>query len=384
MYICLIVFLIAFILGLIIWAIHYMYATNGNLNPILKNNNVTVIDKNAKSKKDKKVDLKEDKKAGYDYKVFAYVTMICSFLFDIVGILNIINDAYEGLILLFVSILLDVCSIWGFITYRDIQEEKEQEIKWLQKREEDYNNEKKEALKTPEERYTMNFNTIRLVMGLAKGLAMNDVRTGIEMQSTDAPGEDWAIAGGLASGMAGGFAGIGAAVDTINRNTEKTIQQHNRGQRLVEQGLTNYKQLENDEKAILSENYDGFIYSAINPELVNKLGVQVFSTKSYGVGYITANVKITAKRRYTFPGTNKAAVIDGSVRVDLYDKSGVQLIATGYYCPPGRCGNDKTKTGFGLEESKIITLKMEPDVSYIKNYNYKAKLSNPNLWLLQL
>lgn len=68
----------------------------------------------------------------------------------------------------------------------------------------------------------------------------------------------------------------------------------------------------------------------------------------------------------------------------MYDKDGVQLMASGYYCPPGRYGNDRTKTGFGLDGYKTITLKEEPGVSFNKHNGCQVKLSNPNLWLLQL
>ena len=88
--------------------------------------------------------------------------------------------------------------------------------------------------------------------------------------------------------------------------------------------------------------------------------------------------------------TKQQAVIDGSVRVDLYDKDGIKLIASGYYCPPGRFGNDRTKTGFGLDEYKTIILKEEPGMSVKPGISssevtgYQIKLSNPNLWLLRL
>lgn len=289
-----------------------------------------------------------------------------------------------SVLLWFVAIILFIVSFWGI--YRRLKRKKLEES-LREKRnllENNYNDTKKEALKTPKERYTVDLGTISFVMGLAQGLAMNDVQTGIEMQNTDAPQADWAIAGGLASGVAGGFAGVGAAIDTINQNAEATKRQHKRGRDLVEQGMKNYQRLENDKKAIMSATYDGFTYSGIDSELINNLKAELYSAESYGIGYMCAKVKILAGRNYDFPGTNKKAVIDGSVRVDLYDKGGIKLLASGYYCPPGRYGNDKTKTGFGLDGCKTITLKEEVGVSFDKNDGYQIKLADPNLWLLQL
>ena len=261
------------------------------------------------------------------------------------------------------------------------KQEKEEKKQWL---ENDYNETKEEALKTSNQRYELDFATLKFALNLGKELAMNNVQTGIALQNTDAPQADWAIAGGLASGLAGGFAGAHAALDTMRQNAEATERQHQRGRELVKEGVKSYQSYEDSEREIMSETYDNFTYSKNDEELINKIKIELDSTENYGVGYIRASVKISADRNYVFPGTNKTAVIDGSVRVDLYDKDGVQLMASGYYCPPGRFGNDRTKTGFGLGVYKTITLKEEPGVTFNKHNGCQVKLSNPNLWLLML
>lgn len=323
----------------------------------------------------------ESKNVAYALCIISYI-MAFACVFAAAALMPVSLEL--SVLLWFVAIILSIVSLWGM--YRRLKRKK-LETSLREKKdllENDYNDTKKAALKTPKERYTVDLGMISFVMGLAQGLAMNDVQTGIEMQNTDAPQADWAIAGGLASGVAGGFAGVGAAIDTINQNAEATKCQHKRGRDLVEQGMKNYQRLEDDKKAVMSESYDDFTYGVRDSKLISKLKVELYSAESYGIGYMCAKVKISAGRNYDFPGTNKKAVIDGSVRVDLYDKGGIKLLASGYYCPPGRYGNDKTKTGFGLDGCKTITLKEEEGVSFDKNDGYQIKLSDPNLWLLQL
>ncbi|MBE5748629.1 MAG: glycerol-3-phosphate acyltransferase [Clostridiales bacterium] len=261
----------------------------------------------------------------------------------------------------------------------------------LQKFENDYNNQKIEALKTAEERYKINFDIINLGLSLTEAMIESDIQRGIEMQTTDAPGADWAIAGGLASGLAGGLAGAGAALDTMRKNAEATERQHELGRKITKNALESYQTHKKISKDLTPNNFDEFIYTETEPKLINKLNAELkFTNNFYGVGYVEASIKISSKRNYTFPNTKKKAVIDGSVRVDLYDKDGIKLIASGYYCPPGRFGNDRTKTGFGLDEYEIIILKEEPGMSVkpgnssSEDTGYQIKLSNPNLWLLRL
>lgn len=328
-------------------------------------------------------------KNGYLWRGVAVIFLtvgICSWLVGIesVFLLVIIGLASWGLLELLIFAIkskkqAEEMAKTGIIPLTEqAKKEKKEEF------ERDYNATREEALQTPKQRYKIDFDAIQLALDLCKGLAMNDVQTGIELQTTDAPKADWAIAGGLASGLAGGFAGAGAALDTMRQNAEATERQHERGRKLVEQGLKRYQSFEDSEKAIMSETYDDFTCSEKDSKLINELKVELDVTDNYGVGYIRARVKISAGRNYTFPGSTKKAVIDGSVRVDLYDKDGIRLMASGYYCPPGRYGNDRTKTGFGLEGYKTITLKEYPGVSFNKHNGCQVKLSNPNLWLLQL
>lgn len=146
------------------------------------------------------------------------------------------------------------------------EQEKKEKKEWLER---DYNDTKKEALQTHKQRYEIDFDTIKWALDLGKGLAMNKVQAGIDMQTTDAPQADWAIAGGLASGLAGGFAGVGAALDTMRQNAEATERQHKRGHELVEQGLKSYQSFEDSEEAIMSETYDDFTCSKKDSKLIS-------------------------------------------------------------------------------------------------------------------
>ena len=158
------------------------------------------------------------------------------------------------------------------------EQEKKEKKEWLER---DYYDTEKKALQTPKQRYKIDFDTIKWASDLGKGLAMNNVQTGIDMQTTDAPQADWAIAGGLASGLAGGFAGVGAALDTMRQNAEATERQHKRGRELVEQGLESYQFFEDSEKAIMSETYDDFTCSKKDSKLINKLKVELDFTDNY-------------------------------------------------------------------------------------------------------
>lgn len=242
-----------------------------------------------------------------------------------------------------------------------------------------------EAKKDARSRYHVDLAGISNFIGMAQGLALNDVQTGREMQHSTGPQTDWAIVGGLTSGLAGGIAGMAAAADTIRQNEEATRRYQEQGRKIEAAGRRSYESLEKSKNDILSSKYDDFLYSVPKSELIDKLTVEVLDTQNYGVGYINATVKILANRDFVFPeGSGKKAVIDGTVRVDLYDKTGKVLMASGYYIPPNRYGNDISKTGFGTESSKSIVLKEELGVSFNEHNGYQVKLSHPNLWLLQL
>lgn len=263
--------------------------------------------------------------------------------------------------------------------------QKEEQDKKRRALEKNYKFAYESAKENAKERYSINYSSISHFIDLAEGLAINDVKQGIEMQNSKGPQHDWAIIGGAVSGVAGGFAGAMAAADTMRKNAEATERYHAQGRKLVEQGLSSYNNLEVSKSKILSGKYDGLVFSKPNPHLINELSAELLDSTNYGVGYFEADVKIEAKRDYNFPsGSNGVAAIDGSVRVDIYDKEDESLLAYGYYCPPGRFGNDLTKTGFGSEDKKTIVMKEQYGKSFNKHKDYIIKLSEPNLWLLQI
>jgi hypothetical protein len=246
-----------------------------------------------------------------------------------------------------------------------------------------YEDQKKTASQTPQEKYSKESDVLFKKIKRKKGEADKEIDEGMDLLRMSTPQKDWALAGGLAAGIGGGALGAAVAVNIMQENAAATARQHELGKKMIERGEERYQMYQDNEDKNFS-HYESFVYGPANPTLVEHLKVNVWELKNLGVGYVQALMSINADRNFPFLKTKKKAAIDGAVVVELYNKDGTELMASGYYSGPGRQGNDRAKSGFQPIDSQVIFLKEEEGKSFNKLEGYQVKLSSPNLWLLKL
>lgn len=252
----------------------------------------------------------------------------------------------------------------------------------------DFNNSLKESKENAEQKYYIDVEIIRKCVDLTKGLARNEMNTGLKMQNERGPQIDPYIAGGMASGIAGGPVGLMVAMDTMQQNFEKTQSHHELGKKIYQSGLESYISIEKLERDIEKEiaNLRKLEYTQPDEELMDYIEISVSNIMDCNNGYLEMIVDVRAtKDDFVFPdGMESSAKIDGSICIKMYDITGQKLLAYGYYNAPKRYGNDLSKAGFNLNtDNKRITLKLIPGMVFNKNEDYSISISEPNLWLLK-
>ena len=139
-------------------------------------------------------------------------------------------------------------------------------------------------------------------------------------------------------------------------------------------------------KELQNQKFDNFEYSKIDNTLLNELNISFDKINDYKTEFIEVNVKATVKKdKYKFPKTNEAAKIDGSFKVNLYNRNKTVLLASGYYVATGRRGNDKSLTGYNfVSKEKTILLKKQPNVKINLSDGYQIEFTDPKLWFLKI
>lgn len=242
-----------------------------------------------------------------------------------------------------------------------------------------------EKNQSPSERYKIEWDIINNFLDLGTDLVENQIAEGIYMQNSEAPQSDWSIAGGIASGLAGSAAGVATAMDIMQKNAKATHDRHEEGKNIEKHGRELLKRINKDKIDLKSQHYDEFEFTELMPELLEHINVICNEVINYGTGYIELKAFVFTDSSMNFPESNREAKIDGSICINLYEKDSKNLIARGYYNPPGRYGNDRLVTGFRKEKKEeTIVLKLEEGMNFNKQYGYTISISEPKLWLLKV
>lgn len=168
------------------------------------------------------------------------------------------------------------------------------------------------------------------------------IRTAVKYADLTAEKEhDWAIAGGIASGLAGGAAGVATAVNVQRKNEQ--IRERNAANQAAAVNMTKHSQeryfklsVEEESKAkaykekaeqaevkLVSELPQQELLTAISPKLV--------CLETTETGNKKIRVQFTTQKRLTIY-ENVSAVVDGSVKVCLIDKSTSKKIGETIIC----------------------------------------------------
>lgn len=286
----------------------------------------------------------------------------------------------SGTFIMIISILI-MFALWYNDKSRTIKNPEKQK-----QQKEIYDNIIDERNKSQKERYSIDVESLNKFFDAWADAGISASAQGKRMQSEKGPQQDWAIAGGIASGLAGGAAGIATAIDVMNKNAEATERYHKQGKEMEIGGINAAIEAQKAKKELQNQKFDNFEYSKIDNKLLNELNISFDKINDYKTEFIEVNVKATVKKdKYKFPKTNEAAKIDGSFKVNLYNRNKTVLLASGYYVATGRRGNDKSLTGYNfVSKEKTILLKKQPNVKINLSDGYQIEFTDPKLWLLKI
>lgn len=269
----------------------------------------------------------------------------------------------------------------------------------------------KEAKESQKQKYTIDLSGLEQFANIVKGYKANEIQRGIEMQYEKGSQNDWAIAGGIASGLLGGAAGTAVAINTMQENIESTRKHHERGQKMVENGINGIESINrsmekvNKIAADINRN-EYYEYTNVIPNLLNSFEFENVSIitnettelhkvttfgglKTYkindliaynAIGFFKANISLKNNFHKLFP-EEKNKVIDGSFKISLYD--GEKEIGYSYISGDNWSVDELEKVGFKekIECKKIFKL-VNKNIEIIPGKKYIAKFSQPNLWLV--
>ncbi len=249
---------------------------------------------------------------------------------------------------------------------------KENQSKVIEARENDqklFNSNYQQALISGKEKYTHKIKTeianAKVMAGINKVSSISAKRCMNNQHE-----KDWAIAGGIADGIAGPAAGIATAIKVQNDNAAARVKKEGyRSEYLDAQS----KELKYQNKAKNKQ----YILDVLENKLCDENDIQKkfemlsFSdfkaSDSYGGGKnitVGFNVSINGKIQII----DSDAVIDGSVKINVLDKTG-NNIGCGYYCAPGFDETDLNKVGFSnCDNPKVLCI--------IDDYDKKYNLSD--------
>ena len=307
------------------------------------------------------------------------------------------NKIFVSIIIILIFLILFVVSpnfalaivLVGIIIYIGIKIDKRKQIAKKQKQEEEiYDMVISDVNKTPKERYTIDKEKLLKIFDIWKDAGISASVKGMQMQRETGPQHDWAIASGIANGIAGGAASLATAMDIMEKNRKATEAHHKLGKTYEIGGRNAAREAMEQKEKFEKINFDEFEFSDIDENLIDELNIKYDNLQDFGTKYVEIDVTVSAKKdEYIFPNTKEKAKIDGSFRINLYNKKNKQFLASGYYIANNRAGNDKSKAGYNTTEQKKTVLLMKKENIKINSNNidnYIITTTNPNLWLLKL
>lgn len=265
------------------------------------------------------------------------------------------------------------------------------------------------AKQNPKKRYSINTSVINHFSNLVKGLEMDRIRRGAEMQKELGPQKDWAIAGGIASGLGAG--GSAVALATIQENIDSTKRHHEAGRKMVEDGIKAIDEIDKNMDAVNKiaaeiNNTDHFTYTEALPTLIEYFTcenvsiiknetVSLYTAKMFGgleehhldkfkaynsIGFFEAKISMKNSFYSSFPTETRA--IDGGFKISLYD--GKTEIAYSYISGDGWSINNPKNAGFKNSfEVRVLFKLVDKQIKIDPQKTYTAKFSEPNLWLVK-
>lgn len=341
------------------------------------NKNITVyVEKfKTKRKEEKEKQMKIDNL--FNNKIFVAIFIIVIFL-----LLYAASPTFA------MAVLLVAIFIY-FAVKMDERKKATKERANKQKQEDEiYDRVRSEVIKTPKERYTIDKEKILEFFDIVIDSAYSASYKGKRMQNETGPQHDVYIASGMANGLAGGSASFITAMDIMEKNRKATEAHHELGRKYEIGGRNAAIEYAKERKKFEQMTFDEFEFSDIDEKLIDELNIKYDNIKDFGTEFVEIDVTVSAKKdEYDFPNTNDKSKIDGSFRINLYDKKTKQLLAKGYYIANNRSGNDKSKAGYNTtEQKKTVILKKQYDTKINSDIekNYIITVTEPNLWLLKL